>query len=40
LQFLDHLSHRLHGKIGRTLAADHQIVGVVDDDGSRPLPRA
>src|SRR5258708_11688670 len=33
LQFLDHLSHRLHGEIGRTLAADHQVVGVVDDGG-------
>jgi hypothetical protein len=40
LQFLDHLSHRLHGEISRTLAADHQTVGVVDDDGSQPLPRA
>jgi len=39
LQFLDYLSHRLHGDVGRTLAADHQVVGVVDDDGFQPLLR-
>ena len=40
LQFLGHLLHRLHGEIGRTLAADHQVVGVVDDGGFQPLLRA
>src|ERR1700676_2182288 len=39
LQFLGHLSQRLHGEIGRTLAADHQVVGVVDDGGFQPLLR-
>ena len=40
LQFLDHLSQRPHGDVGRILAADHQVIGIVDHDGSQPSPRA